>query len=134
MLRVLAIACEGRRNLSIDNDIDLYARLRSSLQDLIESPLLIVERRSPQKQLRAQPPVGDIYGLFGPFQRDGYGIEVISTIHIPLDVVTISSRGKRAESMALRDLGSFGISSFLVRLVVTMIWIHEILELSDLVL
>lgn len=61
-------------------------------------------------------------------------MKVISPIHIPLDLVPISLRRKRVESVRSRDLVPLRIRPLLVLLVVAVIGIDDIAELANLAL
>ena len=131
MFCVCRITCQGGRDLLVDNHIDLDAALGGALQDLIESPFLVVVWRSAQEQLRRQPPVGDVDGLLCAFQGDTDGPEVIAAINVPFDLVSVSFGRKALEAVAVGYVASLLVRGLLVLFVVTMVGIDQVLELAN---
>lgn len=134
MLRVSTVAADSLGDFLIHYHVYLDSSFGPPLQDLIQSPFLVVVGRSPQKQLGTHPPILDIDGLLGVFQGNRDGVEVVPSVDIPLDLVAISLRGKGLEAVAFSDLGALVIGGLLVLLVVTMIGVDDIPKLADLVL
>ena len=110
-------------DLFIYNDVNLDTGLCSALQHLIETPLLIVVGRTAEEELRRQPPVGNVNGLAGPFQRRGHSPKVVAAIDIPLDLVARPFGSKRLKAVAFGNLGPFFIRCLFVGLVVSVIGI-----------
>lgn len=134
MLRVRTIAADGLLHFLVHYHIDFDTGLSPPLQDLIESPFLVVVRRSPQEEFRTQPPIFDVNGLLCLLERDRYRPEIISSVDIPLDLIPIPLRGKGFEAVALGDLGPLLVCLFLVVFVVAVIRIDDVVELADLAL
>lgn len=134
MLRMRTVTSESLRNLFIHNDKDLHALLRLALQYLIQSPFLVVERRSPQKQLRTQPPIFDINRLLGTIQRRRHSPEVIVPVDIPLDLIVLADRREGLETMFFANGETLAVGFFLVLFVVTMVRVDQVVKLADLVL
>lgn len=129
-----AVAAEGLSDLLVDDDIDLDASLCPPLQDLIEPPFLVVVGWSTKEQLRTQPPVFDVDGLFCFLQRDGDGVEVVLAIDVPLDLVPISFRSEGTKAMALCDTGPLLVGESLVLFIMAMVGVDDVAKLADLVL
>lgn len=120
--------------LLVDGNVNLYASLGASLENLIQSELLIVVRRPLQEQLWAEPPIRNVDGLLRLLQSVGNGPEVVSAVDIPFHQVAVSFGCKAVEAMALGDLAPLGVGCFLVLLVMAMVGVEEVAELSNLVL
>lgn len=119
--------------LLVDNDIYLNTSLSASFQDLIQSPLLIFIRGSSQKQLWRQPPIGNINSLLCAIKSNGDSPHVIWRIDIPFNLVPIVLRSKGFESVRLGNGSAFTVYLLFVGFVMAMIWVEEILKLSNLV-
>lgn len=120
-------------DLLVDNDIDLDTCLGATLQDLIESPFLVLNWRATQEQLWGKPPIGDIDGLGCLFQRLRDRPEVVQRIDVPLDAITLANWREGLEPMRVGNLRALTICFLLVFLVVTMIVVDDIVEFADLV-
>ena len=134
MLRMCAITADGLRDFFVHDDVDLHSSFCPPLEHLVQSPLLVIVRRSSQEQLRTQPPVGNIDGFFGLLERDRDRPEIVSPVDIPFNLIAVSFRGEGLEAMALRDFGALLIGSLFMFFVVTMIGIEKVAEFADLVL
>ena len=88
------IAADSLLDLFVHDDIDLDSRLSFTLQDLVEPPIWVVEGRTTEKQLWAEPPVLDVDDLFRCLKGNADGVEVVAPIDIPLDLVSWSLRGE----------------------------------------
>ncbi len=121
-------------NFFIHDHINLDTPLGSSFDDLVETPFLTEKGWASQEELGREPPVLDIDGLFGVFQADRDGPEVVTTIDIPFDLVVISLRKIGFEAMTVANSSSLLISGFFMFLVMSMIGIDNVLELAYLVL
>lgn len=131
MLRVGAVARNGGRDLLVNDDIDLDTCLGPPLQHLIQPPLLVEVGRSSEENLWTQPPVFDVDDVLCLFQRDTDGPEVVTPVDIPLDLVSVSFRGKGLEAVGFGNALTFGIGFLLVLFVVTMVRVDEVVELAD---
>lgn len=89
-LGVIRLTGQSLGNLLVDNDMNLDTPLSSSMQHPVQTVLRILHRRTPQEQLRAQPPIQDIDGLASLLQGNGNSPHVRAAIDIPLDVVSLS--------------------------------------------
>lgn len=134
ILGVGGVASDGCSNLLVDNDVDLDASLCSALQDFVKTPFLGEVRRTSQEELGADPPVFEVDNFLGPFEGHGDGVEVVAAIDVPLDVVTLTLRSIRLETVALGNSSTLGVSPLLVLLVVAVVSIDQILKLADAVL
>jgi len=131
MLRVSAVTADGRFDLLVDNDVYFDPSFGPPLQYLIESPFLVEVRRSPQKDFWTQPPIGNVNGLLCFLQSHRDGIEIVSAVDIPLDLVTFPLGRKRLEAVALRDGGTLPVGSLLVLFIVAMVWVYDVAEFAD---
>ena len=68
MLGMGRVASKCGFDFAIYNDIDLDAGFGTTLEDLVESPFLVIGRRSTQKEFGRKPPIGNVDGLFGLFE------------------------------------------------------------------
>lgn len=84
------IASQCLLNLFVDDNVNLYAALGGPLDDFVEPPFLVEKWRTAQEQLRGQPPVLDVDGLFGRLESYRDGPHVVTAIHIPFDVVAVA--------------------------------------------
>ena len=134
MLGVCTVATDGCCHFLVYNHVDFHPSLCPPLQHLIEPPFLVVVWWSAQKELRAEPPVGNIDGLLGLLQRDRDSPEVVSPVDIPLDLVAISLRSEGLEAVALRDPGALLVGGLLMLLVVPVVGVDDVAEFADLVL
>lgn len=134
MLGMSRIAGQGLLNLLVDDDIDLDSTLGGTLDDLVEPPFLIEKGRAAQKQLRGEPPVGDVNGLFGIFQADRDRPHVVTTIDVPLDLVVFAFGEEGLETMVLANGAPLAIGFLLMLLVVAMVSVDQVLEFANLVL
>ena len=128
------VASNGCGNLLVDNDVDLDASLGGTLDDFVETPFLIEVGRTSQEKFRADPPVGEIDGLLGSLECNRDGVEVVTSVNVPLDIVAVTPRGERLETMLLGDGSALGIGPLLVLLVVTVVAVDQVLELAHAVL
>ena len=134
MLRVSTIAADRLGDFLVHYHIYLNSSFCPPLQDLVQSPFLVVVWRSPQEQLRTHPPVLDVDGLLRVLQGNRDGMEIVLSVDVPLDLVAISLGGEGLEAVAFSHLGALVIGGLLMLLVVTMIGIDDIPKLADLVL
>lgn len=121
-------------NLLVYNDVDLHTSLSSPLENLVQTPFLIVEGGSPQEQFRRDPPVLQVDDLLGLVERNRDRPEIVQSIDIPLEVVVLANWGVGLESMRLRNVSSLFVGRLLVLFVMAMVGIQDVEELSELVL
>lgn len=120
-----------KTNLLIDNYIDLHACLGATLQDMVQSPFLVLHRRAPQEELWGEPPVGNVDGLSGFLQGFRNRPHIILCIDIPLYAIAIVDGRKGLKPMGLCALSALTICSLLMLLVMAMVWIYDVKELAD---
>ena len=60
-------------------------------------------------------------------------MEIVLSIHIPLDLISFSFGRKRLETMRCGNSSAFVVCFFLVFLVVSMIGVDDVVEFSDFV-
>ena len=65
------ITGESLIHLLIDNHVDLNTGLRATLENLIESPFLMLYGRTTEEKFGGEPPIGDIDGLGGLLESFG---------------------------------------------------------------
>lgn len=90
----------------------------------------MVVGRSPQKQLWAQPPVLDVDALFRVVKSSADGPEVVSAVHIPLDVIADGLLRKALVAVRLCDFTSPVVGPLLVQFVVAVIGVEDIGKLA----
>lgn len=131
MLGVKGVASDGCLDLLVHYNVNLNSALGSSLEDLIKTPFLVVVRWSAQKEFRREPPIGHVDGLFGSLESNTDGPEVISSVDIPLDSVSVSFRREAVEAVASRNAAPLLVGDLLVFFIVTVVGVDEVLELAD---
>lgn len=119
-LRVARVAGNSRLDLAVDADIDLDAGLGLALEDVIQTPLLILVWRPAEEELGAEPPVGEIDGLLGALERLRHGPEVIAAVDVPFDQVVVADREERFVAVFFRDVVALLVAALLVLLVMAM--------------
>jgi len=134
VLRVQTITRNSCFDLFVYNNVDLDPSFRPSLENLVQPPLLVEVRRTPHEEFWTQPPIFDVDCLLGPFQSDRDGIEVVLSVDVPLDLVTITFWRERLVAVALSDASPLIVSGLLVSLIVAMVGVDNILKLPYLVL
>ena len=65
------ITGESLINLLIDNHVYLNTGFSATLENLIESPFLMLYGRTTEEEFGRQPPIGDIDGLSGLLESFG---------------------------------------------------------------
>ena len=133
-LGMCRIASQGLVDLLVYNNVDLNATFSCTLQDMIQTPVLGGEGRSAQEEFWRQPPVLDVDGFLCSFQCDRDGVEVVTAVNVPLDLVSISLGRETLEAMAFGDSVSLLVGRLFVFFVVTVIGVDQVLPLADLVL
>lgn len=63
------IKSEGSLNFFVHNNIDLDSTFGGGLKHSIKAVLLVARRGPTKIQLRAQPPIEDIYALLGAYEE-----------------------------------------------------------------
>lgn len=71
----------------VDTDVDLNTSFSLSLDQFVQSVLLLFVRGAAEEELGRQPPVGNVYRLFGVLKGNGNGPEIVPTIDIPEKLV-----------------------------------------------
>lgn len=156
ILRVRRIACQSLRDLNMSyrvkncfkfrnlngtypyfliyNHVNFDTRFCLSLKHLVQSPFLIVVRWTTKKQFGRNPPVGHVYSLGSSFKRNRYSPIVIAAIYVPFHLIPLALRSKRLKSVRLSNCGTFLIGLDLVLFIMTVVWVYEIMKLSNFVL
>lgn len=62
---------QGGLDLLVDDDLDDHAPLGGGLEEVIEAVLFVGGRRAAEIELRAEPPVEDVYTLAGGWGSGG---------------------------------------------------------------
>jgi hypothetical protein len=133
MFRVCRVTGESLINLLVNDDIDLHAGLGATLEDMIEAPVLVLYRWAAEEQFWGEPPVGDVDGLGSLFQGLGDGPEVVETVNVPFDAVSVVDGGEGAEAVGFGDGGAFAVGRLFVFFVVAVIGVYDVEEFADFV-
>jgi hypothetical protein len=134
MLRVRRIARQSLLHLLVDAHINLDASFSSTLDGLVETPLLVEECRTTKKQFRRKPPVGNIDHLSGFLDSDRNCPKIITAVDVPFDLVSLTLWEEGIETMLVAYALAFLVGRFLMLLIVAMVGIEKIAYLTDLVL
>lgn len=112
------------RDLFVNANVDLDALLGLLLKKLVQTVLLRVPWGTAQEELGREPPIRDVDGLCRLLERYGYGPEIVATIDIPLDQISVSLRKVRSEAVLLGNVGSLGVTALLVLFVVSVVFVE----------
>lgn len=124
VLGMSGVACQGSLDLFVDHDKDSDPGLCLSLEEVIQTVLLLVIRRPAQEQFRGQPPVGNVDGLLCLLQSYRDSPEVVTAVDVPLDEIALTLRKVRFKAMTLADLIPFLVTMLLMFLIVAVVSIE----------
>ena len=132
MLGVNTVASDSGFDLLVDHHIDLHSGLGHTLENLVQTPFLVVVWGAPKKKLGTKPPIFNVDGLFGSFQCYRHGIKVVLTVNVPFDQVPFSFGSERLKAVAITDFGPLLVCCLFMRLIMAMIGIYKIAQFSNL--
>ena len=132
-LGVCRVTGKSLVHLLIYNDVDLDTAFSCTLQDMVQTPVLGGEGRSAQEEFGRQPPVLDVDCFLCSFECDRDGVEVVTAINVPLDLVTVSLGREALETMTFGNSVPLLVGRLFVFFVVTVVGVDQVLPLADLV-
>jgi len=132
-LGMCRVTGESLVHLLVYNDVDLDTTFSCTLQDMVQTPVLGGEGRSAQEEFGRQPPVLDVDCFLCSFECYRDGVEVITAVDVPLDLVSVSLGRKTLEAMAFANSVSLLVGRLFVFFVVTVVGVNQVLPLADLV-